>query len=111
MKFLDVPAMLEQRTYPVEDSLTLQIIDAETKQPLNLTVEFGAEGATCRPTSDPPDLVMNEAELAAMYAGAVECSMLASLGLVEVSARSSDAALRADAIFRTNPAGWNPYHF
>ena len=111
MKFLDLRAMLEQRTYPVEDSLTLQIIDAETNEPSNLAVEFGTEGATCRPTSDPPDLVMNEAELAAMYAGAVECSMLASLGLVEVSARSSDAALRADAIFRTNPAGWNPYHF
>ena len=111
MKFLDIPAMLEQRTYPVEDSLVLQIIDAETKEPRNLAVELGAEGATCRPTSAAPYLVMNEAELAAIYAGAVECSMLVNLGLVEVSARSPDAALRADAVFRTNPAGWNPYHF
>ena len=54
---------------------------------------------------------MNESELAAIYAGAVECSMLANIGLVEVSARTPNAALRADAIFRTLPAGWNPYHF
>ena len=111
MKFLDIPAMLEQRTYPVEDSLTLQIIDAETKEPQNLAIEFGSEGAICRDTATAPDLIMNEAELAAMYAGAVECSMLANIGLVDVSARTPDAALRADAIFRTSPAGWNPYHF
>lgn len=111
MKFLDIPAMLEQRTYPVEDSLTLQIIDAETKEARNFAVEFGLEGATCRETSSHPELVMDEAELAAMYAGAVECSMLSDIGLVEVSARSPNAALRADAVFRTSPAGWNPYHF
>ena len=111
MKFLDIPAMLEQRAYPVEDSLTLQIIDAETKDSRNLAVEFGTEGATCLETSAAPDLVMNEAELATMYAGAVECSMLANIGLVEVSARTPDAALRADRVFRTSPAPWNPYHF
>ena len=111
MKLLNVPAMLERRTYPIEDSLTLQIIDAETKEPRNLAVEFGTEGATCRDTNAAPDLVMNEAELAAMYAGAVECSMLANIGLIEASARTPNAALRADAIFRTSPAGWNPYHF
>lgn len=111
MKFLNIPAMLEQRTYPIEDSLTLQIIDAEIKESWNLAVDFGNEGATCRPTSATPDLVMNESELAAMYAGAVECSMLANIGLVDVSARTPNAALRADAIFRTSPAGWNPYHF
>lgn len=111
MKFLDIPAMLEQRTYPVADSLTLQIIDAETKEPRNLAVEFGTEGGTCRDTNAAPDLVMNEAELSAMYAGAVECSMLADIGLVDVSVRTPDAALRADAVFRTSPAGWNPYHF
>ena len=54
---------------------------------------------------------MNEAELAAMYAGAAECSILANIGLVDVSARTPNAALRADTIFRTSPAGWNPYHF
>ena len=42
---------------------------------------------------------MNEAELAAIYLGAVECSMLADIGLIEVADRSSDAALRADRIF------------
>ncbi len=111
MKFLDIPAMLEKRTYPVEDSLVIQVTDAETKETRNLAVEFGTDGATCRDTNTAPDLVMNEAELAAMYAGTVECSMLANIGLIEVSARTPNAALRADAIFRTSPAGWNPYHF
>ena len=54
---------------------------------------------------------MNETQLAEIYLGAVECSMLANLGIVEVSARTPNAALRADSIFRTSPAGWNPYHF
>ena len=111
MKLLDIPAMLEQRTYPVEDTLIMQIIDAETDESHNFSVEFGNEGATSRPTSAEPELVMNESELAAIYAGAVECSMLANIGLIDVSARTPDAALRADAIFRTSPAGWNPYHF
>ena len=111
MKLLDIPAMLQKRTYPVEDTLIMQIIDAETDESHNFSVEFGNEGATSRPTSAEPDLVMNESDLAAIYAGAVECSMLANIGLIDVSARTPDAALRADAIFRTSPAGWNPYHF
>ena len=111
MKFLDIPAVLEQRTYPVEDSLTMQIVDAESKERRTFSLDFGPEGATCRPTSGTPDLVMNESELAAIYLGAVECSMLENIGLVDVSARTPDAALRADAVFRTSPAGWNPYHF
>ena len=54
---------------------------------------------------------MSDGELAAMYMGAVECSMLSDIGLVDVSARTPDAALRADSMFRTSPLGWNPYHF
>ena len=111
MKFLDVPTMLEGRTYPVEDSLVIQVSDAETGEIRTLQLECGPEGGLCRDTGSSPDLVMNEAELAAIYMGAVECSMLANIGLVDVSAKSPDAALRADAIFRTSPAGWNPYHF
>ena len=111
MKMLDVHAMLEQRTYAVEDTLTIQVIDAETDDARTFTIDCGLEGATCHNTNASPDLTMNEAELAAMYWGTVECSMLANIGLVEVSARTPDAALRADAIFRTSPAGWNPYHF
>ena len=111
MKLLDIPAMLEGRTYPVEDSLVLQITDAETKESRNFSLECGPGGGRCRDTGASPDIVMNEAELAAIYMGTVECSILSSIGLVDVSARKPDAALRADAIFRTSPAGWNPYHF
>lgn len=111
MKFLDVPAMLEQRAYPVEGSLNIRVTDAESKEACTLALEVGPEGATCRKISGIPDLEMREAELAAIFLGAVECSMLANIGLVEESAQSSNAALRADAMFRTSPAGWNPYHF
>ena len=111
MKLLDIPAMIEGRTYPVEDSLTLQVFDAETKQGTTLTIETGPEGGRCKDSNATPDLVMNEAELAAIFMGAVECSMLSNVGLIDLSARTPDAALRADAIFHTTPAGWNPYHF
>ena len=111
LKLLDVPAMLEGRTYLVEESLVLQVTDAESGEPQTYKLETGPEGGRCTASNAPPDLAMNEAELAAIYMGAVECSMLAELGLVDVGAKSHDAALRADAIFRTNPAGWNPYHF
>ena len=111
MKFLDIPAMLEKRTYPVEDSLVLQVVDAETKESQTLALECGPEGATCRGTTASPDLVMNETQLAEIFLGAAECSMLANIGMVEISARTPNAALRADSMFRTSPAGWNPYHF
>ncbi len=111
MKFLDVPAMLEGRTYPVEDSLVIQVTDPETNEIRTLSLDCGPEGGRCVDTGQPPDLVMNESDLAAIYMGAVECSMLENLGFVDVSSRTPDAALRADAIFRTSPAGWNPYHF
>ena len=103
--------MLERRTYAVEDALVIQVVDAETKQSTTLSFECGPEGGRCTDTDTSPDLTMNEAELAAIYMGAVECSMLANIGLVDVAARTPDAAFRADAIFRTTPAGWNPYHF
>ena len=111
LKFLDIPTMLENRTYPVEDALVLQIVDAETRESQTLALECGPEGRRCTTTTATPDLTMNEAELAAIYMGAVECSMLANVGLIDVSGRTSDAVLRADAVFRTSPAGWNPYHF
>ncbi len=110
-KFLDMPKMLESRTYSVEDSLVIQVTDAETQQVRTLSLECGPEGGRCIDTNATPDLVMNEAELAAIYLGAVECSMLADIGLVEISKRTPDAALRADRMFRTSPAPWNPYHF
>ena len=111
LKFLDVPTMLERRTYPVEDSLVIQVTDSETNEVRTLSLDCGPEGGRCVDTGQPPDMVMNESDLAAIYMGAVECSMLANLGFVDVSSQTPDAALRADAIFRTSPAGWNPYHF
>ncbi len=111
LKLLDIPAMLERRAYAVEDRLVLQVIDAETDKPHNLALETGKTGAVCRATGESPDLVMPEAELAAIYFGAVECSMLADIGLVDVSAHAPDAALLADSMFRTSPVGWNTYHF
>ncbi len=111
LKLLDVPAMLAGRTYPVEDSLVLQVTDAESGEAQTYKLQTGPEGGRCTASNATPDLAMNESELAAIYMGAVECSMLAELGLVDVGAKSHDATLRADAIFRTNPAGWNPYHF
>ncbi len=111
MKLLDIPAMLEKRTYCVEGTLKLQVFDAETKQSRNLRLECGPEGAVCRTTNQAPDLIMKESELASIYFGAAECSLLTDLGLVDQRDKSSNAALRADAIFRTSPAAWNPYHF
>lgn len=111
LKFLDIPGMLEKRTYPVEDSLILQVSDAETGESQTLSLDVGPDGATCRQTTASPDLTMNETQLAEMYLGAAECSMLGDIGLIEVGSKSHDATLRADALFRTNPAGWNPYHF
>ena len=88
LKFLDIPAMLERRTYAVEDALVIQVVDAETKQSTTLSFECGPEGGRCTDTDTSPDLTMNEAELAAIYMGAVECSMLANIGLVDVAART-----------------------
>lgn len=111
LKFLDIPAMLEGRTYPAEDSLVIQVTDAESKEITTYELQTGPEGGKVRTTSASPDLVMNEAELATIYLGAAQCSMLANIGLIDVAPKSLNAAIRADAMFRTSPAGWNPYHF
>ncbi len=111
LKFLNVPAMLEARSYPVEDSLVIRVVDAGADTGNTWSLESGLDGGRCVTTAKSPDLVMSEGELAAIYMGAVECSMLANLRMVEVTPRKPDAAKRADAMFRTSPAGWNPYHY
>ena len=111
LKLLDPAQMLTERTYPVEGSLTIETRDSETGITSRFALEGGSEGAQCAATNDRPDLVMQDGELAAAYMGAVSFSMLVELGLAEESPNSPGAAKRADAMFRTVPAGWNPYHF
>ncbi len=111
LKLLDTPRMLTSRAYEVEDAIALQIIDAESGASRTLELECGPDGSQCTETNQTPDLSMNESELAAIYFGAVECTTLVNLGLVEEAASASDSAQRANRIFKTSRAGWNPYHF
>lgn len=111
LKLLDVAGMLESRTYPVEGSLVIQVVDSESDDVMTFALDGGPDGARCVRTDSLPDLVMRDTDLASAYMGAVSFSMLVNLGMVEESAKSSGAARRADAMFRSVPAGWNPHHF
>ncbi len=111
LKLLDPVRMLAERTYLVEGAITIETRDSESGESTVLVLEGGPDGARCSRTNGMPDLVMQDSELAAAYMGAVSFSMLVELGLAEETAMSSGAAKRADAMFQTVPAGWNPYHF
>ncbi|MFQ6027067.1 MAG: sterol carrier protein domain-containing protein, partial [Dehalococcoidia bacterium] len=72
-------------------------------------LEGSSEGASCRPSSAPPDLVIAVSALASAYLGAVSFSTLAQAGLVDE--HTPGALLRADRMFAVQYQPWTPHHF
>jgi predicted acetyltransferase len=72
-------------------------------------LEGGPEGASCQPTSAEPDLVLDIADLGAVYLGGAR---LASLARAErVAERTPGALLRADRMFAADPPPMCTTHF
>jgi predicted acetyltransferase len=110
VRLVDVPAALEARRYSHEGRIVIEVDDGFA--PWNdgtYELDGGPEGATCRPSSDEPDLSMSVEDLAATYLGAITFRALAAAG--RVVERRPGALKTADAMFSSAVAPWCPWIF
>lgn len=111
LRLLDVPAALEVRGYEATDSLCFRIA-SDPMCPANQgtwRLETGPDGASCSPTSDSPDLVLELAALASLYLGGMSAANLAAAGRI----RTSDPVYvaRLSRMFRVDPEPHNSFGF
>ncbi|WP_431043608.1 GNAT family N-acetyltransferase [Streptomyces sp. P1-3] len=103
---LDVPRLLQTRTYPVADALVLEFSDRAGLAEGRYLLEAGPDGATCVPTTRTADLIMDIGELGTLWLGDESAVRLAALG--RVGEERQGAAARADALLRTPRRPWCP---
>jgi predicted acetyltransferase len=107
---VDVARVLAARTYPVEGSITLGVVDPMIPDNTgSWALEGGADGGQCRRTNADPDLRLDVADLGAAYLGAMRFQRLVRAGRAEEL--TPGAARRADLLFWTDPAPWSPLEF
>lgn len=102
-RIVDVPSALSARSYPVEGSLVLEVLDAMRPDGAaagRFQLEGGPDGASCKPTDASPDLTLPVDALGATWLGAVPFTTLAAAGRIDAS---REALLRADSLFRSTP--------
>ncbi|MCH8280976.1 MAG: GNAT family N-acetyltransferase [Chloroflexi bacterium] len=110
VRLIDVSVSLELRRYMQSDRLVLEVRDELC--PWNegrFELEGSSEGATCRPSSSSPDLVLAVSDLASVYLGTVNFSTLSQAGLVDEC--TPGALLRADRMFAVRYQPWTPVNF
>ncbi|GAA2062676.1 GNAT family N-acetyltransferase [Streptomyces albiaxialis] len=103
---LDVPAMLEARTYAVPGTLVLDVRDKAGFAGGRYRLEAGPDGTSCRTTHDEPDLSLDAGELGALYLGDESAVRLAALG--RIAEHRAGGAAGADTLFRTARRAWCP---
>ncbi|MFF8412617.1 GNAT family N-acetyltransferase [Streptomyces omiyaensis] len=106
LRILDVARVLEERTYPVEDALVLEVRDGDGFAAGRYRLDASPEGASCAPTTASAELVLDVAELSRLVLGDESAVRLALLGLVEEAVPG--AAARADLLFRTPLRPFSP---
>lgn len=78
LRLVDVPAALAARAYPEPGRMVLEVVDGFCSWNAgNYLLTAGPDGATCEPTAQPADLVLDVADLAAIYLGGAAPSSLA----------------------------------
>ncbi|MFI0822142.1 GNAT family N-acetyltransferase [Streptomyces sp. NPDC021098] len=106
---LDVPALLEARTYPTSGSLVLDLRDRAGLAGGRYLLDASPDGATCAPTARPADLAMDIGELGTVWLGDESLVRLTALGRADEQ-RPGAAAL-ADTLLRTPRRPWCPDMF
>ncbi|MEU0845565.1 GNAT family N-acetyltransferase [Streptomyces sp. NPDC005962] len=106
---LDVPVLLETRTYPASGSLVLDLRDAAGLAGGRYHLDATPDGATCVPTTRPADLTMDIGELGTVWLGDESMTRLTALGRADEE-RPGAAAL-ADTLLRTARRPWCPDMF
>lgn len=106
MRPLDVPRLLEARTYPVAGSLVLDLHDADGLAGGRFVLEAGPDGASCARTDRDADLSMDIGELGTLWLGDESATRLAGLGRIEE--HRTGALTLADVLLRTARRPWCP---
>lgn len=106
---LDVPRMLESRSYSTPGTLVLDIHDADGYTGGRFRLEAGPDGARCTTTRDEPDLSLDVGELACLYLGDETAVRLAQLG--RLTEHRAGAAESATLLLRTARRPWCPDTF
>ncbi len=106
LRLLDLPAALEARRYAADGRLVFEVADAHVAANQGrFVLEGGPDGAACRPAGRAePDVVLDVADLGAVYLGGVRFASLARAGRVR-EARPGGLA-RADAMFASDRVPW-----
>jgi predicted acetyltransferase len=108
-RILDVDAALSARTYGVDGSLVLDVVDEERPATAGrFRLEGGPDGATCRRTDEEADVRLAIEHLGAAYLGTPHLATLGWLGLIE---GDTETLRRADAMFRSSPPPHTSVHF
>ncbi|GHA63175.1 GNAT family N-acetyltransferase [Streptomyces termitum] len=105
-RILDVPRVLEERTYPVADALVLDVRDAGGYAGGRFRLDASPKGAACAPTTASADLVLDVADLARLFLGDGSPVRLARLGRIEEAVPG--AAARAELLLRTPLRPFSP---
>jgi predicted acetyltransferase len=110
LRIVDVAEALRSRTYSLDDTIVLELVDEF--RPANSgrwLLDGGPAGATCERTDRAADLAVGAADLGAIYLGGVPISTLVAAG--HVRELSTGAARRADRFFVEHPSPWCTTHF
>ncbi|WP_426365067.1 GNAT family N-acetyltransferase [Streptomyces sp. E-08] len=106
VRVLDVVRVLESRSYPVEESLVLEVRDAGGLAGGRFRLDASPAGASCARTTASADLAFDVAEVGTLAFGDESAVRLSRLGRVEE--RTPGAAARADLLFRTPLRPFSP---
>lgn len=110
VRLVDVDRALVARRYAATVDLVVGVRDVLC--PWNdrgWRLRGGPEGATCEPTTDAPDVVLDVRELGAAYLGGTTLVSLADAGLVEE--RRPGAVETLSRALRSPRAPWSPFVF
>lgn len=104
-RVLDVPTVLASRTYGASDGLVIEVTDSFLPdQGGRFAVDASPEGATCEPTSAPPDLTLDAAELGAAVLGGTPLAPALATG--RITEHRTGAVAAFDRLFVSAVAPW-----
>ena len=110
LRVLDVPAAMARRAYAADGTVVLEVRDDYMPQAGGRFRLIASAGrGTAEPTDEEPDIVMDAADLGAIYLGAFSLGDLARAGrTVELT---SGARARADRMLAADITPWCPQVF
>lgn len=106
VRILDVVRALEARTYAGTGTLVLDVVDGDGFAGGRFRLDAGPDGASCVPTREDADLVLEVGDLATLWLGDESAVRLAALG--RVREQRAGAASVADGLLRTSRRPWCP---